>query len=130
MCSDAGAQRDRGGKCVVEGLRQTFEAADFRAYNPPRDCEINPAGILPDIGAVRRPRLRDGNDIAHRGPANGPVRRIDSEIPFPIAHSVRKNVLLSPASEIKQHAMRQKLEAGPRQLLTTFANQHSIEPSS
>src|SRR5215469_12758287 len=48
--------------------------------------------------------------------------------PFPtLARSVREDVLLRPAFKIKQHAMRQEIEALAGQPVASLAGQYSIE---
>ena len=43
---------------------------------------------------------------------------------------MREDVLLRPALEIKQYAMRQEIKAGAGQPLTSLARQHRVEPAA
>src|SRR5262245_45391602 len=47
-----------------------------------------------------------------------------------MARLVREYVLLQPALEIKQNAMRQKFEAGASQSLASLAGKHAVEPGA
>src|SRR5260370_17080259 len=43
---------------------------------------------------------------------------------------MREDVLLRPASEIKQNAMRQEIKAGAGELLASLARQHRVESAA
>src|SRR5690349_17644499 len=63
--------------------------------------------------------------------ASGRPVRLAKSIPLPRhAQLMREDVLLRPASEIKQNAMRQEIKASAGQLLASLARQHRVKSAA
>src|SRR5207248_2143209 len=106
----------------VEGFSEAFQPGDLGADDASGNGEI---------GASRRlPRALLGHqEIAHGVRMTRSVCKFDTPLPRR-AQLMREDVLLRPASEIKQNAMRQEIKAGAGQLLASLARQHCVESAA
>src|SRR5215471_1122335 len=98
---------------AVEGLRQLLQTLDLGANDPSSDRQI-PGQERQRLALPRRRQglgRRNGDDLVPQNPS--PLIAINTPTATPAGQSsMRENVLLGPALQVKRGTYRQKTKAG------------------